>query len=300
MRRFLRKILVLCALLLVAAIALDRISTAIFRKGRTVKAQWMHNMKGQHYDLVITGSSRGWWNIDMNAINERCGIRSINLATNHFRPAEILLGLKIFLANGNTTDRLLLEVGYQKASDADEIFSATIYDHLPWLEEDLVFDHLSERDREFKWLRRIPYARYAKYNALWGPEEAIVTLLDKRRTLFDSTGSFFTDREYHGYPYLEIDAIDMSFDPDLAETIEICRREGIAVEAFMAPYYKLRIAPGTNEEFHDMMDIYGIELHDHSQLLDSSIYFDDNWHLGHRGGEAYTNILMEEIICPEK
>ena len=44
----------------------------------------------------------------------------------------------------------------------------------------------------------------------------------------------------------------------------------------------------------------GIELHDHSPLLDSSIYFDDNWHLGRRGGEAYTGILIEKIICPDE
>lgn len=298
MKLFLRKILVHCVILLIAAVALDHLFTGIFRHGRTVKAQWLNQMHGQHYDLVITGSSRAWWNIDMHLIQERCGIRGINLATNHFRSAEILLGLKIFLANGNTTDQLLLQLDYQKASDADEVFSATVYDHLPWLEEDLVYEHLSSRSDEFRLLRKIPFARYARYNFHWGPEEALITLLDKRRTLFDSTGSFFIDRKFHGYQVLKLDSIRVEWDADLAEVFELCRKNGIAVDVFMAPYYRLKIPPGTADRFHGLMRRYEVNYHDHSQRLDDTLFFEDNWHLGRQGGVVYTNLLIDEVICP--
>ncbi len=298
MKRFIKKILVLCAILLIGAIVMDVVFTKIFKSGRTVKAQWLNNMHGQHYDLVITGSSRAWWNIDMHRINSSCGIRSVNLATNHFRPAEILLALKIFLANGNSVDRMLLELDYMKKSESDQVFSATIYDHLPWLKDELVYDHLRSRSNEFFWLRHIPFARYARYNSLWGPEEAIITLLDKRRTLFDSTGSYFTDDEFSGYAQLQLNDIVIQYDEDLAEVFNLCRKNGIEVEVFMAPYYRLRVRAGAKEEFNELMDRYGVAFHDHSDRLDSTIHFNDNWHLGRHGGEVYTQMLIDELICP--
>ncbi len=225
-------------------------------------------------------------------------MRGINLATNHFRSAEILLGLKIFLANGNTADRVLLQLDHQKAKDAGDVFSATIYDHLPWLEEDLVYDHLSERSNEFVLLRKVPFARYARYNFHWGPEEALITLLDRRRTLFDSTGSYFIDRKFYGNPTLELDSVNVEWDGDLAAVFELCRSNRIAIEVFMAPYYRLELPPGTEQRFRDMMTQYEVEFHDHSHRLDDTLYFEDNWHLGRKGGEVYTNILIDEVICP--
>lgn len=112
----LRKILVQVVLLAALALVLDPLFTRIHQGGNGTKAQWLHRMHGEHYDAVIIGSSRALWNIDMNAINTACGIRSISLANNHFRPAEMLLAM-VPLRNGNTTKRLLLQVDSSVLTD---------------------------------------------------------------------------------------------------------------------------------------------------------------------------------------
>jgi hypothetical protein len=196
MGRFLRKILILCMALLVAAVVLDLLLTAIFRQGNTVKAQWLDKIEGEHFDLAITGSSRAWWNIDVNEINRRCSIRAISMANNHYTPSEMLLGLKLFLANGNTVDRLLVQADHLNMSAHQDEFSSTIYDHLPWLEDSIVYDHLRDRSKEWPLLRHVPFARYARYNFKWGFEEVLLTITNRRKTLFDSTGSIFMDREF--------------------------------------------------------------------------------------------------------
>ncbi len=300
MRRFLKKILVLCLLMLAAAIVLDAAFTSIFREGRTVKAQWLRSIQGQHFDVVVTGSSRAWWNIDVNAIARACDLRAISLANNHFTPSEVLLSLKLFLANGNTVDRILYEVNYQSLSVEQDEFSSTVYDHLPWLEDTIVYGHLAYRSNEWIWLRHVPFARYARYNFRWGAEEALVTLLDERNTLFDSTGSFFIDRDYRGYPYYEVRPTTFRLNDDIRRTIRLCEERGIQLVLFMAPYYRLRMFEGGEEQLRNMLNEEGLVMHDFSMRLDSTIHFDNNYHLSLRGGRLFTDMLINELVCPEQ
>ena len=99
-------------------------------------------MHGEHFDVAIIGSSRGWWNIDMNAIREKCGLRAGSLANNHFRDPEVLLSLKVFLANGNRADHILMQEDHDNLSVEADHFSSTVYDFLPYLEDSLVSAHL--------------------------------------------------------------------------------------------------------------------------------------------------------------
>ncbi len=298
MGRFLRKIFILCVLLVVAAFALDLLLTPLFQQGRTVKAQWLNNIQGEHYDLAITGSSRAWWNIDVNEINDRCSIRAISMANNHFTPSEILLALKVFLSNGNTVDQILVQVDhYNMAIDQDE-FSSTVYDYLPWLKDSVVYEHLRDRSMEWPLLRHVPFARYGRYNFKWGVEEALITVADVRTSLFDSTGSFFIDREFRGYPYYEVGEIEYGLNRDIREILRLCEQHGIRLQFFTAPYYRLRLPPGAGTRFHGLMQEQGLDHFDHSHRLDSTIYFDNSWHLSLHGGRAYTDILINEMICP--
>jgi hypothetical protein len=298
MKRFLKKILVLGILLLVAAFTVDAALTAIFRKGRTVKAQWLHNMQGQHHELLVLGSSRAWWNIDVNEINRQCGISGISMANNHFTPSEMLLALKVFLRNGNTTDRVLMQVDYHNMRVEQDEFSSTVYDHLPWLKEDLVYEHLLDRSDEWKFLRLVPAARYVKYNFRWGPEEALITLFDKRRTIFDSTGSFFIDRPYKGWPYMELERSSYEMHPDFKAILELCESNSIQVDLFMAPYYRLRTADENRHDFDKLMNEHRLQVHNYFDRFDSTIYFDNNWHLSLQGGQIFTQMLIEDVICP--
>jgi hypothetical protein len=295
---FLKKIILFSALLLVAALIVDPMLTAIHRKGRTVKAQWLNNMHGRHYDLAILGSSRAWWNIDMHLINEQCGVRSINMANNHFTFSEQLLALKMFLARDNSIGHLLIQVDPHNMRAEQDQFSSTVYDYLPWLKEPMVYEHLRPRSNEWQLLRHVPAARYVKYNFRWGPEEVLVTLLDRRNTIFDTTGSFFMDRAYRGWPYIEITDGTYVMNEDLRQILALCSTEGIRYDLFTAPYYRLRMPAELRAEYEGMLQRNDLLVHDWSNLLDSTAYFDNNWHLSLEGGRIFTRHMIEDLLCP--
>jgi hypothetical protein len=299
MGRFLRKLFVLALLLLGTAFVLDAALTRLYRQGRTVKAQWLSRVKGQHFDYAIAGSSRAWWNINVNTIDSACGLRGISLANNHFTPSEVLLSLKLFLAGGNTVDRILLQVDYRSLSDEQNVFSSTVYDYLPWLEDSIVHEHLAARSPEWWWLRRVPLARYVRYNFIWGPEEALVTLLGTRRTIFDSTGTYLSEpTPYRGWPTLELGPRTFSLGGDMQDIIALCREHGIRLSLFTAPYYRLRLPDGTEDRFKEFLRAEGLEHHDFTHRLDSTVYYFNNWHLGPHGGRRFTHMLVREVICP--
>lgn len=300
MVRFIWKICLFASALLIVALVMDRLFTDIFKQGRTVKAQWVGQMQDDHYDLVIIGSSRAWWNIDMNMINEKCSMNSINISNNHYGPLEMLLAFQQFISGDNTADHVLLQLDYRNCSQGRPPTSVAAYDFLPWIHDPRVFDILKGTSEEWIWLRNIPFARYGLYNSKWGPEEFAITLLGERNSIFDGTGSFFVDREFRGYPYYQLDLVPFQISKEIVKIIEICKARNIRIDIFTAPYYRLMLPNGARERFHDVVRTLDVPFHDHSFSLDSTIHFDNNYHLSYTGGQLFTQMLIDEVICPKR
>jgi hypothetical protein len=298
MKRFLRRILILCLAMLLGAVVLDATFTRIFRDGRTMKSQWVQGMQGEHFDVVFAGSSRAYWNIDHAELGRICSMRVISIANSGYGPAEMHLALKMFLANGNTTDRFILQLDYRTLREQEHV-SKNVYDFIPYLKDSLVYDHLRDRGTEWRLLRHIPFARYGRYNFLWGPEEALMTVTGLRNTIFDSTGSFYTDDRYRGTGGVKIGTEAFRPDDDILAMIDLCREHGIRVDLFMSPYYKLKLMGETHERFVAMLKKYDLRIHDLSDRMDSTIHFNDDFHLSRTGGALFTRILAEELVCPD-
>jgi hypothetical protein len=300
MASLLRKLLVVVGLLVVLALVLDPLFTRIHRQGTGTKAQWLNRMHGEQYDAVIIGSSRALWNIDMNAINAGCGLRTISLANNHFRPAEMLLALKLFLRNGNTTKKLLLQVDSSVLTDEQEGFSSTLYDFVPFLDDTLIYDFLHHRDPEWYWLRHIPFWRYTKYNFKWGLEPTLRTALGKRTAPFDSTGSYFSpnDRFYGSYTYTFNPTTAPNLGADLKALIALCRAHGIEPVVFSSPNFKVQSPEHIRTAPARLMAAEGLTLFDFNDSLDAEANFNDNRHLNRTGGARFTQLLMDRVICP--
>ncbi len=300
MQRFLRNIALALLLLLAAAVALDALMTGVFRRGRGTKAQWIHNMKDQHYDLAIIGSSRAWWNIDMNAIDSACDLRTVNLANNHYSGREINLSLAMFLANGNTVDRILLQVDHYLLTAETDGFTSTIYEFLPYLHDSVVEARLAGRSLEWEALRHIPLWRYVKCNFMWGPEQFLATATGRRKPLFDSTGTYFSNPHFHGLEYLTMARTDHRLDEDLKEVIRLCRERNITLECFTTPYLNLRGDPEILAAPARIVDSTGLVLHDFSDRIAGREHYNDTQHLNVAGGKLFTRMLVEEVVCPRE
>jgi hypothetical protein len=301
MKRFLIKLVVLVLIIAVAAVVTDALFTRIFRSGDVVKAQWLMKHQEGHYDVVILGNSRAWWNIDMNAIDRECSMRSLNLANNHFSPLEILLSFKLFIQNGNRADLVLMQVDPRNITAGPPEFSSTTQEFLPWLEEAVVDAHFQQlADREWQLMRHIPFLRYGRYNFKWGPEQVLVTLAGLRKPLFDHTGSYFVDHPYRGSGVEFDKGTRFHFNEEFQQIAELCREHGMRLELFTAPYYRLGIAEVTTANFLSTIEATGLPHHDFTHSIDSTIYFIDNRHLNPLGGSLFTSMLIKEVVCPDR
>ncbi|MBK8497625.1 MAG: hypothetical protein IPL52_02110 [Flavobacteriales bacterium] len=300
MSRFLRQIAVLVVLLAISACCLDLLFTTVFRRGRTVKAQWLYNTHQQHYDVAIVGGSRSWWNIDGLGIDTACGVRSINLANNHYTNLETLLSMEIFLANGNTVGHVLYQVDFDRLGADQEEFSSTVYDHLPFLYDSLTYAFLSSRSKEWVAYRYVPFYRYAKYNFRWGIEEVLMSGLGLRKSLFDSTGSHFLDRPFHGPAEFDPGDRDYRVSDDLLHLRDLCARHDIELDLFMAPYLDLRASPAIRSHIDSLLRSSGFAFHDMSDRLRDTGCYIDRKHLNREGGRRLTRIMIDELICPKQ
>ena len=296
MARFLYKIALFLIALFAVAFVADRMLTQFFKKGNLVKAQWQDHMRDQQYDLAILGSSRAWWNIDLNVIDKQCDIRALSLANNHFAPAEVLLSLKIFLHNGNTVKRILMQVDFDNLSTEVETFSSTAYDFVPYLHDPIVYDHFAPRSSEWRAMHDIPFWRYTKVNFKWGIEQ--VLLQPWRRPLFDSTGTYFSNPRFYGDKAIRISEGEYAVGPDIKAIMDLCQQHHIQLEFFMSPYLNLTAPPEIRSAPALALRSAGYTLHDFADHLTEQHYFNDIRHINIEGGRVFTEILANELICP--
>ncbi len=298
MKRFLRRLALPLVLLLVLVCLLDPLFTTVFRHGKGTKAQWMEQLHGQHYEVAVIGSSRAWWNVDMHTLDTACHLRTINLANNHFTPAEMLLCMKVFLANGNRVDRLLIQVDHSTLTEEGSGFSSTVYDFVPYLDDSLVYEHLRPRSPEWFWLRHVPFWCYAKYNFKWGLEPMLLTALDKRPVPFDSTGSYYSPSEkFYGKDGTPFAPTGHALSNDLRTLLQLCTANDIEPVLFTSPYYGLVIPPEARTAPARVLAAAGYTLHDFSDSLPAKRYFNDNKHLNRAGGARFTRMLVEQVVC---
>ena len=298
MGRFLRQLALVVVLLIGLAFLLDPLFTQLFQHGRGMKSQWIEQMHNEHFDVAIIGSSRALWNVNTITIDTSCGVRAINLANNHLTPSEILLTLEVFLRNGNTADRLLLQVDHATLSTDAKHFSTKAYEYVPFLDDTLVYDHLRAQSTEWIWLRHIPLWRYVKYNFKWGLEQALYTALDRSPEPFDSTGSYFSPNEQFyekgNVPYRPAPS---TLNAALTRVIDLCRESGSELIPFTAPYHGWTIPDSAKQVPARLLAQHGLRLLDFSDSLAEQRFFNDHQHINRAGGVAFTRMLMDQVIC---
>lgn len=280
--------------MLVIMYGLDLIFTNTFQnKGTTVKAQWLNRMENEAYDFAIIGSSRGWWNIDVNEINIATQKRGISLSNNHFRNSEILLRLKKFYQHGNTCNRLFLQVDYN--SVGEEGFSSTVSNYLPFIDDSTTYHSIVEQDPNWMIYKYVPFWRYAEYNFQWGPEEFLVTEMGLRNTLFDSTGTYFSNDQFYGLDGYYMDH-KVHSDAYLSDIVSFCKEQNIQLTLFTSPYLNLELNELTRNSFHDAINHYGLQHIDHTHLYSERKYFNNYDHLSKYGGAEYTKVLIQDFF----
>lgn len=295
MKKFISQIFIYFALVVVISTCIDYCFTNVFQNGNTNKNQWLNKKINTSYDVGVIGSSRAWWNINMNKFNEELGLNCISLSNNHFPYSEILLRLKQFYANGNSVDLLLIQTEYWAFFDQESAFSNTVYNNIPYLDDTTTYNYLSNRSNEWVKLKYVPLWRYSEYNRQWGMEEFIITLLGKRNPIYDSTGTFFSNNKFYGKKNITFDR-EKSFkiNPDFLAIHEFCKSKDIKVSIFTSPIYNADFDTKSQYKMESLLDSINLDYHNYISIYKDSTFFNDNVHLSIKGGELFTDTLIHQ------
>lgn len=296
MKKFFIQLSLLSLLVFLLCVLLDKFFTHTFKKGKTNKVQWLDKIEGEHYDLAIIGSSRAWWNIDMNLINEELNISSINLSSNHFSYSEMLLRMKRFYENNNTIGKLMIQTEYWAFYSESTGVSTTVYDFLPYLDDKTTYAHLSAVSDEWFFYKNIPFYRYAKFNFQWGLEELIITQLKRRNTIFDKTGTFFSNNTFYGNDLWQAPSIkNKNINRNLLELVTFCESKNIELCVYTSPIYNAIIDTSLQKEFSKEIKSMGIDYLNYIDYSNDSTSFNDNTHLSIYGGRIFSEKLIQDI-----
>jgi hypothetical protein len=268
--------------------------TSQFKKGNTNKTQWLNKMNDTHYDIGLLGSSRAWWNINMNTFNTELELNCINISNNHFPYAEMLLRLKQFYAKGNSIDLLLIQTEYWAFFDQNESFSNTIYNNIPFLDDTATYNYLSKKSSEWIKYKYIPLWRYSEHNRQWGVEEYLITLLNKRNPIYDNTGTFFSNNRFYGQESINFKASDSDqVNPDFIKLYQFCDNHNIRTSIFTAPIYNCKFDLNSQTKMEQQLESLGIVYKNHINTYRDSTFYNDNLHLSINGGKFFTDTLID-------
>lgn len=297
MKIFFKKLFLLASILFILFWLLDLGFTYVFQRGYYTKIQWLYGIKNSKFDYAINGSSRAFTTIDIPAVQQNTGKKGINISVDGSSIPDQYLMLKLFLLNKNKISKLYLQVD-PFSSDTEEIFDFAIPKFMPYLKNDVVYDHYKQFGNEWVAYRYIPFYRYAKYNTLWGIHEV---LIDRFRILpqdFDNYGDFFYPNvNYKGPEKLRQLTFDLKGKYKfLNQIIELCKSNDIEVILFMAPVADIIIDENFKQNmiaFKDLMSSKGVKFYSYGDLYgnDPTMFYNEI-HLSRKGAEDFTKHIF--------
>ncbi|MES2826842.1 MAG: hypothetical protein V4687_01750 [Bacteroidota bacterium] len=297
MKKFFQHLTVLALICLLVFWLLDMGFTYVFQKGYYTKIQWLYGVKEKEYDFAIHGNSRAFTTVDIPMIEAKTGKKGINISVDGSSIPDQFLMLKLFLNNNNKVKKVYLQVD-PFSSDTETLFDFAIPKFLPYIKEDIVFDHFKQFGNEWYAYRYIPFYRYAKYNTLWGPHEVLIDKFKILHTDFDKYGDFFyPDVSYKGPDSLR----HMTFDLKgkykfLNQIIDLCKEKNVQLVLFTAPVVDIILDDAYKANtlaFAELMKRKGVQYFNYGDLYGNDPkYFYNQIHITKQGAEDFTSKMI--------
>ena len=271
-----------------------------FSRGTFYKQQWVNSFQNESFDLVILGSSRSLTTIDTGAIQEKSGLRVVNLSLDGSSPFDQLCLLKLFLENGNTFKQILLQVDHWVPDSEGPSVHTRRFFH-PFRDRVSLQPVLSRTNSDESWAQAaigdLPMIGYAKWNAYWSVDKLFNSVFNFQAPPFDHFGSYLVDRSLDPQKSrttsvpkntkLNLNVID--------EILSVCQKERIVVHMFTAPWLN-RTSKGSWNEMRDQFKSRCSRYHDFGDLYQNQDdLFYDGGHLNQRGAVLFTDELINLI-----
>jgi len=297
MRKFFKKIFYLFAILYLVFWVLDVGFTYIFQEGYYTKIQWLYKRNNEQYDFVIHGNSRAYTTIDVGIVEAETGKKGLNISVDGSSIPDQYLMLKIFLLNNNKFKKLYLQVD-PFSSDTEQIFDFAVPKFLPYMKDDIVFDHFKQFGPEWYAYRYIPFYRYDTYNTLWGLHEVLIDQFHLLKQDFDQYGDYFYPNiDYKGPEKLRTLVFNLTSNfKFLNQIIDLCKSHNVELILFTAPIVDIELDDAyykNMEGFKQLMDSKGVKYYNYGDLYKNNpTLFYNEIHINRNGAEDFTKKIL--------
>ena len=192
MKKFFIRIGVLLGILWVIFYFLDDAFEKKALEDKCRRSVWSFSFQDQHFDFVVSGSSRAYNMIDIPTMMDSSGQKGLNLAYSGTGFEEQYLILRKFVENGNSIDQLFLQTDIKSFNSAG-MFNYAFHDfnYLPYLDRDtFVANVVQDNTHPIKFLlwKYVPFVKYMEFNLEY-PLSFLFKGFDDCRAKFDAYGS---------------------------------------------------------------------------------------------------------------
>lgn len=256
------------------------------------KVSWLISgnfKKEEKLDYVLFGSSRCIYHLDPVKIEDKTGLKGINLGYSAASPFEIKLMVLEFIENYQT-DKIYIQIGDRYNQVQPDTLAMVSW--LPYINDDFVNKEFNKwsKDPLLNYYSYVPFYRYLKNESKLGIRNLALSFIKKsefeNRRGFKGIISKGISESKESYYKLE----DVK-NPHLEEIIIECRQKGIELYFFTAPFYRFKEVGG-NRVLRDLLPNY----HDYSDLYDDPSLFNDKNHLNSIGAAKFTNQFINDYM----
>lgn len=289
MKKFLIYIAKILTILLISAIVLDILYTAVYMQTDCRnKIVNIYNTKNKKFDVVFLGSSRANNHFVAKMFNDK-GLKSFNYGMSGSRLEESALMLKLMLERNYKIKNIVIEVDLNINSNG--FSEGTRARFMPYIHQSEVIRKHYKSIPEYNKLYYIPFYRYIHYEAKIGFREMFFSVAQKKSS----------DMYYDGYYALNNVGKNLSMNikerkpkknKAYDEIKEICKKNNIRLIAVTTPICQNT----TNIEYFDKVSKLYPEVHNYEKAVTEDKYFSSCGHMNYDGATKFTAVILKDFF----
>ncbi|MDN3666498.1 hypothetical protein ACFFU1_13345 [Algibacter miyuki] len=189
MLKFCKYILGVLLVLISVCLFFDKIFENIYKNGDDLnRIKYITSQKGKHFDIVFLGSSRVVNTIVPDVFDKTLNLNTVNFGIMDAQPMDILTMAKLFESYNITYDTLFIQLDYYFNSLNKSRF--LYYELLPYINENDVVDSYYKFEKNYFFLKFVPFYKFAINDAKLGVRAEVAALFKNSNAIIRKNKGF--------------------------------------------------------------------------------------------------------------
>jgi hypothetical protein len=293
MKKFFKNILIFLVAVLLIGNSIAWLANYFLAKSYFYKPNFISNHlpPNSHFDYVLAGSSRGLTTVNTVAVDEKLGMKGLNLSMDDTGLPSHFLMIQHYFESGNTADFCVLTVDAGYLEGSKQRISDKDYRFISYSDRPYVHDYYKAYERgiirPLTLSAYLPIVAFSYYNIelLW--PAAFAMLRPQYTNRFDLNGNY-------SYPEAQVAENDPNLkweilekyanNPDIKELEAYLKTKNCKLIIYIAPYLGTEIAVKAPLDY---------PLINHSAALKTPNFFYDKDHVNNQGKQKATELFAD-------